>query len=276
MTGKIHKLWFKVRRRFYKQPVIERLYYLVFFLLVITIIAMSTTQKMGLNIGIFRYILGVSVICIVSAFLTDLYALGKTLYKYIIFKWLFALSFSALVVTANVLAKKDIYAITGFNLIELTEAQLLIAIVNIPFLIVTTLTFIAMAMSLISMAGQVLIGVLKRLNHYSLSRILIGTAKVGFLLKLVKSLGFDSDNRPMAAVISMFVFVAFLASPPSYEQITLQSVKAEIIAWSSFYNGKDCTNLEPGQGYLVHEDKTIVLTYLNEKPSFEVGRCEKS
>ncbi|TOB30892.1 hypothetical protein, partial [Vibrio parahaemolyticus] len=104
----------------------------------------------------------------------------------IIFKWLFALSFSALVVTANVLAKKDIYAITGFNLIELTEAQLLIAIVNIPFLIVTTLTFTAMAMSLISMVGQVLIGGLKRLNRYSLSRILIGTAKVGFLLKLVK------------------------------------------------------------------------------------------
>ncbi|MBE4115945.1 hypothetical protein HJ109_21020 [Vibrio parahaemolyticus] len=158
MTGKIHKLWFKVRRRFYKQPVIERLYYLGFFLLVITILAISTTQTMGLNIGIFKYILGISVICIVSAFLTDLYALGTTLYKYIIFKWLFALSFSALVVTANVLAKKDIYAITGFNLIELTEAQLLIAIVNIPFLIVTTLTFTAMAMSLISMVGQVLIG----------------------------------------------------------------------------------------------------------------------
>ncbi len=276
MSNKVHKFWFKVRRRFYKQPVAERMYYFGLSLLMITFLAMASTQKMGLNIGAFKYTLGVSVVCIICGFLTDLYALGKTLYKYIIFRWLFALSFSALVVTANVLAKKDIYVITGFNLIELTEAQLLIAIVNIPFLLVTTLTLIAMAMSLISMAGQLLIGLLYRLNRYPLSRILIGTAKVGFLLKLAKSLGFDSDNRPMAAVISMIVFVAFLVSPPSYQQITLQSVKAEIIAWSSFYNGKDCKNLEPWQGYLVHDNKTIVLTYLNDKPSFDLGTCEKS
>ncbi|ENM6575385.1 hypothetical protein ACT33J_002300 [Vibrio fluvialis] len=276
MATKIHKFWFKIRRRFYNQPVAERLYYLGFTLLMITMLAMSSTQKMGLNIGVFKYILGVSIVCIIIGFLTDLYALGKTLYKYTIFKWLFALSFSALVVTANILAKKDIYAITGFNLIELTDAQLLISIVNIPLLIVTTLTFIAMVMSLISMAGQLLIGVLKRLNYYALSRILIGTAKLGFLLKFVKSLGFDSDSRPMAAGISMFVFVMFLVSPPSYNQITLQSVKAEIIVWSSFYNGKDCTNLQPWQGYLVHDDKTIVLTYLNQKPSFDLGICKKS
>ncbi len=276
MANKVHKFWFKIRRRFYKQPLAERMYYFGLSLFMIAFLAMVSTQKMGINIGAFKYALGVSVVCIICGFLTDLYALGKTLYKYTIFRWLFALSFSALVVTANVLAKKDIYVITGFNLIELTEAQLLIAIVNIPFLLVTTLTLIAMAMSLISMAGQLLIGLLHRLNSYPLSRILIGTAKVGFLLKLVKSLGFDSDNRPMAAAISMGVFVAFLVSSPSYKQITLQSVKAEIIAWSSFYNGKDCKNLEPWQGYLVHNNKTIILTYSNDKPSFDLGTCKKS
>lgn len=275
MANKIHKFWFKIRRRFYKQPLAERLYYLGFPLMVIMIFFISYTQKVGINIGVIKYVLGISIGCIICGFLTDLYSLGETLYKYKIFKWLFALSFSALVVTANVLAKKDIYAITGFNLIELTEAQLLISIVNIPFLIVTTLTFIAMVISLISMAGQLLIGLLERLNRYQLSRILIGTSKVGFLLKFAKKLRFDSDNRPMAAVVSVFVLGGILTFPPSYKQITLQSIKADIIVWTSFYNGKDCTNLEPWQGYLVHENKTIVLTYLNDKPSFDVGICEK-
>lgn len=237
---------------------------------------MSSAQKMGFNIGAFKYILGVSIVCIICGFLIDLYALGKTLYQYIIFKWLFALSFSALVITANVLAKKDIYAITGFNLVELTEAQLLIAIVNIPLLLVTTLTFVAMAMSLISIVGQLLVGFLNRLNRHILTRILIGTAKVGFLLRITKSFGFNSDSRPTAAVISMIVFVTFLVSPPSYKQITLQSVKSEVIAWTSFYSGKDCTNLEPTQRYLIHKDKAIILTYSNEGASFDVGTCEKS
>lgn len=245
-------------------------------LLSFTLLVTLFTQKVGIDIGAFKYTLVVSVVCIVCGFLTDLYALGKTLYNYTIFKWLFALSFSALVLTANVLAKKDIYVITGYNLIELTEAQLLIAIVNIPFLVVTTLTFVAMAISLVSMAAQMLIVLLIHLNRYPLSRILIGTAKVGYLLKFVRGLGFDSDNRPVAAVISMIVFVAFLVSPPSYKQITLQPFKAEIIAWSSFFNGKDCKNLEPWEGYLVHKDKTIILTYSDEKPLFEVGTCEKA
>ncbi|SKA22996.1 Uncharacterised protein [Vibrio cincinnatiensis] len=276
MANKAHKFWFKIRRKFYRKPVPERLYYFGFFLLLFTLVAMKVAQEMGHDPGIIKSSLWISVICIILGFLTDLYVLGKVLYKFLVFKWLFALVFSALVVTSNVLAKKDIYAITGFSLNELTEAQLLIAIVNVPLLTVTILTFIAMTMSLIFMVGQLIVGGLIRLNRYPLSRILLGTPQIGFLLKLTRNLGFDSDTRPMAAIISMVVFVAFLTFPPSYKHITLQSVKSEIIVWSSFYNGEDCVNLEADQRYLVHKDKTIILTYTDEGPSFDLGSCEKS
>lgn len=275
VANKHHSLWFKISRRFHKQPVTERLYHFGFYFLIVNLLLMLFSKKFEIYISAFNYTLITSIIFIVFGFIIDLYALGKALYKYIIFKWLFALSFSALVVTANILAKKDIYAITGFNLLELTEAQFLIAIVNIPFLFVMALTLIAMAMSLISIVGYSLVCLLRRLNRHPLSRILVGTANVRSLLKFFESLGFDSNNRPMAACIFMSFFVACLVSPPSYEQISLQSIKAEIIAWSSFYNGKDCKNLELWQGYIEHNDKTIILTHLDDEPSFGLGNCEK-
>ncbi|MGF1717924.1 hypothetical protein L4D08_23980 [Photobacterium chitinilyticum] len=233
-------------------------------------------KKLEIPLDVTQWLVVISSSFIVVGFLTDIIILGGGLYKLILFRWLFALVFSGLMVVSNVLAKKDIYAITNHYLPDLLDAQLLIAIVNAPVIIIIALLFLAMFVSVTSLVLLIFVSILKKFSTNRYSRVLLGTSKVKSLIKSLNEYGPISENRIMGATISMLFFLFLIVYQPEYDGTTLKDVKSEIIVWTSFLDHKDCKNLKENQKYLVHQKDTIVVTLSDDAPLFAKGECEKA